>query len=266
MKSLKVISLALVASTISISSWGVVLYKQNFEGGNLDGISIGTNVKLVPEGFDGNNYSIETTYDSRGHAAFVSTIHIPTGHPTVYVRFYQKVSPASVYEQYRPKRLKLRAWSPDRQCYWNITLHRDAFNYGGTDGCENDAQHVVKQYETSPSLATGLSVTFNKVPPTSYHYPENQWVCFEYQIVANDSNHAGSVNEWVNGNLFWSIGGLHLRPTGNTWTFSQIDFGGWTAGLPAPTLAHSWIDDIEVSTDRIGCLSNPPSAPQVQVQ
>ena len=247
-----------------------VIYTQDFQNGDKAGVVyMGSKVNLVSSGFDGNNYSIETTLDGSGHAPYVTTIKIPKGYDTIYVRFYHKVNPASTYEAYRTKRLKLRAWSADQNCYWNITFHANGAGYGGTDGCENDTQHYVYQSDKAPSARTGESVVFNKVPSSPFSYKDNQWYCFEYKVSANTDGQPGNIEEWVDGQLFWSLGGMHLRPTGNNWTISQIDFEGYTTGTPAPKIANSWIDNIEVSNQRIGCAgttsptnpTNPPNPP-----
>jgi hypothetical protein len=90
----------------------------------------------------------------------------------------------------------------------------------------------------------------------------NRWYCMEAEMKLNTPGQANGVTRaWIDGNLVIERTNLNIRGT-NTGKINAILFGGWYSNQAAGNNPYRnpdvssvrYIDDIAVSTTRIGCL------------
>jgi hypothetical protein len=112
------------------------------------------------------------------------------------------------------------------------------------------AGYTVRTSETaSPTIDCGKSGTAG--------YPEKSWVCAEWQFDGPNNE----MHYWINGQAQTSVdvikvggGCTGTQPAGGVWqapAFNKLMIG-WYA-QPFPSAIDVWIDDIVVSTERVGC-------------
>jgi hypothetical protein len=99
---------------------------------------------------------------------------------------------------------------------------------------------------------------------TVSRYTTNTWHCTEIEIKHNTPGNAnGTVRMWVNDSLALEHANVKLRDDAVSWNALMLN-GWYDTGSGVPRDQHSWIDQVVVSSSRIGCGSSPvvPSPPQ----
>ncbi len=87
------------------------------------------------------------------------------------------------------------------------------------------------------------------------------WHCVEGHLVLNTPGLADGVFEfWIDDSLEASRSDLDLRGSWTEYAINALVVENlWPGGAPAPL--RRWIDDVVVSTERIGCQKAPPEVP-----
>jgi hypothetical protein len=103
---------------------------------------------------------------------------------------------------------------------------------------------------TQPDGITCWGTNTQFTPPTAIQ--PGVWTCLEFEVQANTPGSLdGFERVWVNGTFMGEVLSMRWRDTTNLQTNAfQLTF----SASPAVT-SHMWIDNIVVSTQRIGCLS-----------
>lgn len=97
-------------------------------------------------------------------------------------------------------------------------------------------------------------------------FQREKWYCVETEVKLNDPGSAnGEVRIWIDGNLLVQRTNVNIRG-GLSKSINRILFGGWYSngakGLnpqPDPAVPSiRYIDDVVISTERVGCLPDVP--------
>ncbi len=113
-------------------------------------------------------------------------------------------------------------------------------------------------YTYHPEMAPG----FGEFNQSALQMSLNQWVCVEHELQANTpGQHDGYERIYINGVLAKEVTGRRFRDTSNLQTGAvQLTFSG--SGINVPT-QHEYVDDVVVSTQRIGCGPSVGTAPSI---
>jgi len=165
--------------------------------------------------------------------------------PEVYIRWYEKYSPGWIWSQVATKGIFLLT------------------NSGNTN------LGVVTGVRPAPSYIADVN-SFDGLK-TGFQGPYDQWICFEVRWHA----HTGVFQMWINDvqRINANVGTIPTQFGINTFTvsgyYNDAQGRSCTGQVPCgvPQLQTRWIDDVAVSTARIGCTpetadKTPPSAPK----
>ncbi|MCI0426445.1 MAG: hypothetical protein L0Z46_00340 [Nitrospiraceae bacterium] len=212
--------------------------------------------------FDGTK-SMQWTYPVNGGASWIEGRY--SALPEIYYRFYIKNSSNWVWSGNGNK----LSFVGNATIGHNIMIDQGIFGDNKTV--------LIPQY--------GSPATWYYQNVASVSWPLNKWVCTEMHFKANTVGQAnGAIEGWIDGIKVFNYSAVNLDKTSGAGTFSQIGPSGYwncTTGQPIngstcdtssqanqhPTM-YRWIDNVVVSTQRIGCLgapiagdATPPSAP-----
>ena len=157
----------------------------------------------------------------------------------VYVRWYERYSPGWIWSTVATKGIFLLPSDPS----WGVAT--------GTKFSSGDYKAHVN-LEPEP-FSSGVVIQ------------PGQWYCFELRWTQS-----GICQLWIDDVLRIDRSGLGVSPGGVT-QFTVSGYYNSSEGQPAsctgqvpcgvPQLQYRWIDDIVVSTERIGCGASPPPPP-----
>ena len=273
-----------------ICSTPAVVFCEDWEAGALpgrwaDGYDPSRH-QIVTSGYQGSR-SLQVTWPAGGEGGWLTSWFTPTGvwpsSPTagydhVFVRLYWR------------RAANWQCWPSSNACgkmiaqYGLQTGMSGPFNpwsgFGKAGVCPSgsDFYYSAVVTATTPSPETfALYAYYPEMTPcpgwgidfySSMQMPLDQWVCLEQEVQANTpGQHDGLQRMWVNGTLAREVTGLRWRDTMNVQQGAlQLTFSGSGANLP---MQQEWIDNIVVSTQRVGCgigVGTVPSNPtNVQV-
>jgi len=220
----------------------------------------------VPQGVYNGTKALQMFYpgdsdNDNGGTGFMQT-YWTTGqaYRTLYWRWYVKHSSNWLWSPIATKHLEQLAVGG----YNNIFMM-----HGGGTGSTSATQQLVQfGYNTTPSGNFDQNVNG---PVTMVN---NRWYCLELRLTMNTSagSSDGYLQGWIDDVQHWEYPNVRLDPTSSSSSY-QTGFmvsGYWNC-TTNPCSASSannhpnmyrWIDNIVVSTARIGCLNNSaPSAP-----
>ncbi|MCB0344320.1 MAG: hypothetical protein KDD66_04350 [Bdellovibrionales bacterium] len=99
---------------------------------------------------------------------------------------------------------------------------------------------------------------------TVYRYQTDKWECTEIEVVHNTPGSSdGRVRVWLNDVLAMDRNNIKLRDEAVSWNALQLN--GWYGSPGVPKNQYSWVDQVVVSTERIGCSHAQSSPKNVQV-
>jgi len=164
--------------------------------------------------------------------------------PEVYVRWYEKYSPGWIWSQVATKGIFVQTNIPNPE----------GVNYG-----------IVTGVRPSPNYIADVNSFYGL--QTGYQGPYDQWTCFELRWHA----HTGAFQFWINDGLRIDTN-VGVIPYGTQYGVRSVTLSGYyndsegrscTGEIPCgvPQLQYRWVDDIVVSTERIGCGAPPPPPP-----
>ena len=89
------------------------------------------------------------------------------------------------------------------------------------------------------------------LPTTQIPYAADRWICTEVQVKHNTPGQPdGELRVWIDGALMTQRTGVKFRDAAVSW--NAIEISGYYDG-GSPKAQTSWVDDVVVSTQRIGC-------------
>ncbi|MEZ4413124.1 MAG: hypothetical protein R2910_09090 [Gemmatimonadales bacterium] len=89
------------------------------------------------------------------------------------------------------------------------------------------------------------------LPTTQIPYVADRWICTEVQVKHNTPGQPdGELRVWIDGVLMTQRTGVKFRDAPVSW--NAIEISGYYDG-GSPKAQTSWVDDVVVSTQRIGC-------------
>lgn len=95
---------------------------------------------------------------------------------------------------------------------------------------------------------------------TVYRYETDKWECTEIEVKHNTPGSSnGRVRVWLNDILAMDRNNIKLRDEAVSWNALQLN--AWYGDPGVPKNQYSWVDQVVVSTERIGC-AHAQSAPQ----
>jgi hypothetical protein len=119
-------------------------------------------------------------------------------------------------------------------------------------------------YSYFPNMDPQCPNSFGVFSPSGVQLPLNQWVCMEEEVHANTPGQTDGLQRlWMNDTLIREVTGMRWRDTTNLQTGAlQLTFSGG----PNQGAQYSWVDNIVVSTQRIGCGVGTSAVPSNQTK
>ena len=106
--------------------------------------------------------------------------------------------------------------------------------------------------------------------PHVEEYDDDEWECTEVEVVHNTPGQPdGALRVWINDDdqPVMEYTGVKFRDEAVSW--NAIQLSGYYGGSGSPQVQHHWVDDIVVSSQRIGCFrefgSSAPLVPALPV-
>jgi len=131
---------------------------------------------------------------------------------------------------------------------WKLYVHLVGDERAG-EGVARDELFLERFIWDGTSQWSGQWAGFRQnVTKTSYR--RGAWECTEIGMVHNTPGQGdGELRMWINGQLVLEYTGVKFRDEAVSWNALQLD--GWFNGIPRDQ--YSWIDQVVVATERIGC-------------
>jgi hypothetical protein len=259
---LLLVSFAIEADECSLaegqSDW---LFCEDFESGALDQwIDVtGLTVSTSAENAQGGNHSVALFYPSGSTGAgwmWAKGLRPHSANTDAqYIRWWQKWQTGFEFQSGSgdQKIFMLDALDPENEwgqtANWKLYLHM-------ADSGAAESELVVDRY-----IQAGDQWEVYRQNRGQVEFATDRWYCIEAEVKHNTPRqNDGRIRIWIDDAVVLDHSNVRLRDDATSWNAIQLN--GWYDGA-VPRDQSSWIDQIIVSTQRIGCGSvvrpNPPT-------
>ncbi|VAW54775.1 hypothetical protein MNBD_GAMMA06-595 [hydrothermal vent metagenome] len=220
----------------------------------------------------GSNYSLKTQYKVGSERSFqknTTIIKFPETY-NVYIRWYQKWSKSWVWPTSQQKLLKIKG--PSGAQSFRPSFGNNYLNVVKLSPPPKANQSQTYVYSDWKKPETDFRLNDSISGNSNYKLDTNRWYCIETMVKSSTlANSKGEYAYWINDDLK-----LHLK---NTYNFvkgadpKKPNYRGMTSvemqhvmeqtgGANITVDMPTWMDNIVVSDQRIGCSGKPIAAPK----
>lgn len=228
---------------------GRAIYKNSgMQPSDANNITVTSN----PSGVFQGSRALQFRYPAGGGGVGYINPSLGAAYSELYVRWYTKWSSSFIFSPIATKNISLD--TPGLQVYYIGWAQ-----WGNT----------IKQYDQATDMIYNGNLNGGNLTPTL-----DQWYCFEFHFKLNStpSTADGILEGWIDDVKRWNYTGqiLDTRATASAKVTGFLISGYWNCLGPSfdctqpqdqHPLMYRWVDNLVISTQRVGCLSGTPPPP-----
>jgi hypothetical protein len=214
----------------------------------------------------GSNYSLKTPYRAGYEDDFglnTTIIEFPETN-TVYIRWYQKWSANWIWPRDQQKLAKVKG--PEQSQNFKVSWGFNFINVTKKSPPPNDG--INETYVFANLAAVGESpgdFRQNDSDPATGNFPldRNRWYCIEIMVKSNTPGASdGQLEYWIDDSMKFNLTNTINRGTSTRGiTTVELQHVLQTGGAHNPIDTPTWMDNVVVADQRIGCNDSPKPMP-----